>query len=121
MENLKPWYHNAHRTDWAWSKNERANERYPKWNKNIQGTNSDTKETRAQSNDLKQKEEINIQLDQNEETRIKKSEERLTNIWDSLKHSNIRIIGVTEGEEQEQEVENLLERIRKTSPIWQIT
>ena len=56
---------------------------------NIQGTNSDTKETRAQSNDLKQKEEINIQLDQNEETRIKKSEERLTNIWDSLKHSNI--------------------------------
>ena len=39
---------------------------------NIQGTNSDKKETRIQSNDLEQKEETNIQLDQNEETRIQK-------------------------------------------------
>ena len=42
---------------------------------NIQGTNSDRKETRTQSNDLEQKEEINIHLDQNEETRIQKNEE----------------------------------------------
>ena len=41
---------------------------------NIQGTNSDRKETRTQSNDLEQKEEINIQLDQNEETRTQKNE-----------------------------------------------
>ena len=39
---------------------------------NIQGTNSDRKETRTQSNDLGQKEEINIQLEQKEETRIQK-------------------------------------------------
>ena len=39
---------------------------------NIQGTNSDRKETRTQSNNLEQKEEINIQPEQNEETRIKK-------------------------------------------------
>ena len=44
---------------------------------NIQGTKSDGKETRTQSNDLEQKEKINIQLEQNEETRIQKSEERL--------------------------------------------
>ena len=56
---------------------------------NIQGTNSDRKETRTQSNDLEQKEKINIQPDQNEETRIQKSEESLTNLWDNLKHSNI--------------------------------
>ena len=37
---------------------------------NIQGTNSDRKETRTQSNNLEQKEEINIQLEQNEETTI---------------------------------------------------
>ena len=37
---------------------------------NIQGTNSDRKETRTQSNNLEQKEEINIHLEQNEETRI---------------------------------------------------
>ena len=52
---------------------------------NIQGTNSDRKETRSQSNNLEQKEEINIQLDQNEETRIQKCEESLTNLWDNLK------------------------------------
>ena len=56
---------------------------------NIQGTNSDRKETRTQSNDLEQKGKINIQLEQNEETRIPKSEERFTNLWDNLKRSNI--------------------------------
>ena len=39
---------------------------------NIQGTNSDKKETRIQNNNLKQKEEINIQLEQNEKTTIQK-------------------------------------------------
>ena len=56
---------------------------------NIQGTNSDRKETRTQSNNLEQKEEINIQLEQNEETRIQKNEEKLRNFWDNSKHSNI--------------------------------
>ena len=43
--------------------------------KNIQGTNSEGKETRTQINGLEQKEEINIQPEQNEETRIQKNEE----------------------------------------------
>ena len=73
---------------------------------NIQGTNSDRKETRSQSNNLEQKEEINIQLKQNEETRIQKSEETLTNLRDNLKRSNIWIIGVPEGGEEDQEIEN---------------
>ena len=80
---------------------------------NIQGTNSDRKETRTQINDLEQKEEINIQQEQNEEIRIQKSEESLINLWDNLKRSNIRIIGVPEGEEQQQESENLFEQIMK--------
>ena len=40
--------------------------------KYIQGTNSEGKETRTQSNGLDQKEERNIQPEQNEETRIQK-------------------------------------------------
>ena len=80
---------------------------------NIQGTNSDRKETRTQTNDLEQKGKINIQLEQNEETRIQKNEKRLTNLWDNLKYSHIRITGVPEGEEQEQEIENLFEQIMK--------
>ena len=39
---------------------------------NIQGTNSEGKETGTQINNLEQKEEINIQPEQNEETRIQK-------------------------------------------------
>ena len=40
--------------------------------KNIQGTQSEGKETRTQVNDLDQKEEINIQPKQNEEQEFKK-------------------------------------------------
>ena len=68
---------------------------------NIQGTNSDRKETRTQINNMAQKEEINSQPEQNEETRIQKSEERLRNLWDNFKCSNIQIIGAPEGKEQE--------------------
>ena len=63
----------------------------------------------TQINDLEQMEEINIQPEQNEETRIQKIEERLKNLQDNFKHSNIQIIGVPEGKEEEQEIENLFE------------
>ena len=56
---------------------------------NVQGTNSDRKETRTQINDFEQKEEINIQPEQNEETRIQKNEESLRNLQDNFKPSNI--------------------------------
>ena len=56
---------------------------------NIQGTNSEGKEIGTQINDLEQKEEINIQAEQNEETRILKNEERLRNLRDNVKCSNI--------------------------------
>ena len=37
---------------------------------------------------------------------FKNYEERLRNLPDNFKHSNIRIIGLPEGEEEEQETEN---------------
>ena len=80
---------------------------------NKQGTNSEGKETGTRANSLEQKEEINIQPEQNEETRIQKNEERLRNRQDNFKHSNIWIIEVPEGEEEEQEMENLLENKMK--------
>ena len=76
---------------------------------NVQGTNSDVKETGTQINSVDQKEERNIQPEKNEETRIRKNEERLRNLQDIFKPSNIRIIEVPEGEEQEQETEKLFE------------
>ena len=61
---------------------------------------------------MEEKKEINIQPEQNEKTRMQENEERLRNLWDNLKHSNIRIIGVPE-EEEEQKIENLFEKIMK--------
>ena len=89
----------------------------------VQGTNNEAMETGTQINGVDQKEERNIQTEKNEETRIRKNEERLRNLQDILKRSNIRIIGVPEGKEEEQRIENLFEQIMKEnfiiSSIWQ--
>ena len=44
---------------------------------------------------------------------MQKYEERLSNLQDNFKCSNIQIIGVPEGEEEEQDIENLFEKIMK--------
>ena len=88
---------------------------------NVQGTNSDEKETGTQLNGVDQKEERNIQPEKNEQTRIQINEERLRNLQDIFQHSNIQIIGVPVGEEEEQKIENLFEQIMKENfpKIWQ--
>ena len=40
----------------------------------------------------------------------------LRNLWDNFKHSSIGILGVSEGEEEEQEIENLFGKIMKNFP-----
>ena len=65
---------------------------------------------------MEQKEEINIQSEWNEEKRIQENEERLRNLRDNYKNSNIQIIRVPEGEEEDQAIENLLENIMENFP-----
>ena len=83
---------------------------------NVRETNSERKETWTQINSLEQKEERNSQPKQDEETRIQKNEERLRNLQNNFKHSNIQIIRVPDREEEEQEIENLFENIMKENP-----
>ena len=78
---------------------------------NVQGTNSEGKETGTQINDLDQKEEINIQPERMKKQEFQKNKESLRNLQDNFKHPNIWIIGVPEGEEEE--IENLFEPIMK--------
>ena len=52
-------------------------------------------------------------MEKNEKTRIQKHKARLRNLWDNFKCSNIVITGVPEGEEEEQEIKNLFEKIMK--------
>ena len=80
---------------------------------NVQGNNSEGKETGTHISDVEKKEEMNIQPEQNEETRIPKNEERLRNLWDNFTYPNIQVIGVLEGKEEEEEIENLFEKIMK--------
>ena len=57
------------------------------------------------------REKKNIQSEQQEGKRIPpKNEDRVRNLWDKFKHTNIKIIGVSEGEEKEQEIGNLFEK-----------
>ena len=78
---------------------------------NIQGTNSEEKETGTQINGVDQKEKRNIQPEQNEETRIqKKNEERLRNLQDIFKYSNIQIIGVPEEKRMRKKLKTYLNK-----------
>ena len=79
-------------------------------NKNLQGTNSDGKETRTQIKGLKQKEERNIQPEQNEETSIKKNEERFRNLQDNFKRSNIQIIGCQKEKRKSKKLKTYLKK-----------
>ena len=97
--------------EFVWKLDEKMKPMLRETKENVQGTNGDAMETGTQINGVDQKEERNIQPEKNEETRIRKNEERLRNLQDILKHYNIWIIGVPEGEEEEQEIENLFEQI----------
>ena len=77
---------------------------------NVQGTNSDGKETGTQINCLEPKEEINIQPEQNEETRIQKNTERLRNLGDNFKCSNIQIIGLPEEKRKHKKLKTYLNK-----------
>ena len=50
-------------------------------------------------------------VEQNKEKRMKTNEDRLRDLWDNIKHNNILIIGVPEGEEREKGPEKIFEEI----------
>ena len=60
---------------------------------------------------LEDKVEKNTEAKQQKEKRILKNEESLRNILDNMKHNNIHIMGIPEGEESKQGVDNLFQEI----------
>ena len=62
--------------------------------KNVQGTNSEGKETGTQINGLEKKEEINIQPEQNKDNKNSKKKKKMrtglgtSDLQNNLKHSN---------------------------------
>ena len=49
--------------------------------------------------------------DQNKEKRMKRNEDSHRDLWDNIKHTNIRTIGVLEEEEKEKGPEKIFEEI----------
>ena len=82
---------------------------------NLQGNNNRVDKAKNQINDMEHKEAKNNQSEQQEEKRIQKNEDHISSLWNNFKKSNIHIIGVPEGEEKEQEIGNLFEKIMKES------
>ena len=52
-----------------------------------------------------------MDAEQKREKRLKTNEESLRELWDNVKCTNIRFIGVPEGEEREKETEKIFQEI----------
>ena len=66
----------------------------------LEGINSRITEAEEQISDLKDKIVEITTTEQNKEKRMKRIEDRLRDLWDNIKCTNIRIIGVPEEEEK---------------------
>ena len=62
---------------------------------------------------MEDKEAENTQSGEQKFKKIPSNEDRIRSLWGNFKRSNICIIGVPGGEEKEQEIENLFEKIMK--------
>ena len=66
-----------------------------------EGAHSRITEAEAWINDLEDRMVEITPIEQNIEKRMKKKKDSLRDPWDNIKHTNIHIIGVPEGEERE--------------------
>ena len=62
---------------------------------------------------MEHKEPKNNYAEKQEEKRIQKNEDSINSLWDNFKSSNICLIGEPEGEEKQQEIGKLSEKIVK--------
>ena len=70
--------------------------------------------------DLKDKAVEITSADQNKEKRMKRIEDSLRDLWDNMKRTNIRIIGIPEEEEKKKGNEKIFEEITvENFPKWE--
>ena len=66
----------------------------------LEGINSRITEAEVRVSDLEDKIVEITTAEQNKEKRMKRIQDSLRDLWDNIKHTNIRIIGVPEEEEK---------------------
>ena len=67
----------------------------------LEGTNSRITEAEERISDLENRMVEFTAMEQNKQKRMKRNEDTPRVLWDNIKHNNIRMIGVPEGEERE--------------------
>ena len=77
----------------------------------LEGINSRITEAEGQISDLEDRMVEFTAMEQKKEKRMKRNEDSLRDFWDNIKHNNIHIIGVPEGEEQQKGPEKIFEDI----------
>ena len=77
----------------------------------LDGINSRITEVEERISDLEDKIVEITTAEQNKEKRMKRLEDSLRDLWDNIKHTNIRIIGVQEEEEKKKGTEKNLKRL----------
>ena len=77
----------------------------------LEGINSTITESEKQISDLEDKTVEITAPEQNKQKRMKRIEDSLTDLWDNIKHTNIRIIGVPEEEKKKNGTEKIFEEI----------
>ena len=86
----------------------------------LEGINSRITEAEERISDLEDRMVEFTAVEQNKEKRMKRNESNLRDLWDSIKRTNIRIIGVPEGEEREKGPKKIFEEIIvETSLTWE--
>ena len=77
----------------------------------LEGINSGITEAEERISDLEDKIVEITTTEQNKEKRIKRNEDSLRDLWDNIKHTNIRIIGIQEEKEKKKGTEKIFEEI----------
>ena len=77
----------------------------------VEGIKSRLDKAEDRISELEGKVEKNTQNEQEKEKRFRKNEEGLREMQDNIKCNNICIIGIPEGKEEEQGIENLFEKV----------
>ena len=75
----------------------------------LEGINSRISEAEERISELEDKMVEITSEEQSKVKRMKRAEDSLRDLWDHIKHTNIRIIGVSE--EEEKEYENIFEEV----------
>uniref|UniRef100_A0A8D0ZWC1 L1 transposable element RRM domain-containing protein n=1 Tax=Sus scrofa TaxID=9823 RepID=A0A8D0ZWC1_PIG len=92
-------------------KQEEMQNRVTETKNSLEAANSRIQETEEQISEVEDRLVEIMDAEQKIEKRLKTNEDRLRGLWDNMKHNNICIIGVPEGQEREKGTEKIFQEI----------